>query len=160
MHEIHGYEEYRLSLPARIVLPLPIPNLWKSVNWPHIHYAKCYSKKVFRIKTLSWSVRSMGLRPEWSWRARSKRISCPDGSVQYWNFLLLPPPPAIFLFHISSDQCWECSNLFRRSSSVSQNSIAPSSSPCWRMFILFATGYAWSNWAPGSKSIHSLSRIV
>ena len=48
--------------------------------------------------------------------------------------------------------------------SVSKNSIAPSSSrgnsPCRRrVFILSATGYAWSNWAPGSISIHVLSRI-
>ena len=59
---------------------------------------------------------------------------------------------------------WECSNLFRRSSFSLQNWIAPSSSrsnsPCRRrVFSLFATGYAWSNWAPGSISIHVLSRL-
>ena len=33
-------------------------------------------------------------------------------------------------------------------------------SPCRRrVFILFAIGHAWSNWAPGSISIHFLSRI-
>ena len=32
-------------------------------------------------------------------------------------------------------------------------------SPCRRVFILFATGCAWSNWAPGSISIHFLSRL-
>ena len=84
--------------------------------------------------------------------------------MQYWNLFLLPPPPAILLFHISSDQYWECSNLFRKSSFSLQNSIAPSSSrgncPCRRrVFSLSATGYAWSNWAPGSISIHILSRI-
>ena len=107
-----------------------------------------YSKKLFGINTLSWSVGSMVLRPEWPWR----------------NLFLLPPPPVVLLFHISSDQCWECSNLFRRSSFSLQNSIAPSSSrgncPCRRrVFNLFANGYAWSDWAPGSMSIHILSRI-
>ena len=29
-----------------------------------------YSKKLFGINTFSWSVGSMGLRPEWPWRAR------------------------------------------------------------------------------------------
>ena len=63
---------------------------------------------------------------------------------------LLPPPPAILLFHTSSDQCWEYSNLFRRSSFSLQNSIAPSSSrsnsPCRRRaFSLFATGCGFKN---------------
>ena len=106
----------------------------------------------------------MGLRPEWPWRARRKINSSPDESVQYWNLFLLPPPPVILLFHISSDQNWEHSNSFRRSSVSLQNSIAPSSSrgkcPCRRrVFTLFATGYVSLNWAPGSISVHILSRI-
>ena len=85
-------------------------------------------------------------------------------TVQYWNIFLFPPPPAILLFHISSDQRLECSNLFQRSSFSLQNSIAPSSSQSNSqsrrgVFSLFATGYAWSDWAPGSISIHILSRI-
>ena len=42
-----------------------------------------YSKKLFGVNTLSWSVGSMGLRPERSWRARRIRLSCHDESVQY-----------------------------------------------------------------------------
>ena len=123
-----------------------------------------YSKKLFGINTLSWSVGSMGLPPGWPWRARRWRISCPDESVQCWNLFWLPPSPAILLFHTSSDQYWEFSNSIRRSSLNLQNSIAPSSSrsncPCRRrVFSLFATGYAWLDWAPGSISIHILSRI-
>ena len=123
-----------------------------------------YSKKLFGINTLSCNVGSMGWSPEWPWRARRWRISCPDGSVQYLILFLFPPPPAILLFHISSDQCWEYSNSFRRSSFSLQNSIAPSSSrgncPCRRRVpSLFATGYAWSDWAPGSISTHILSQI-
>ena len=87
-----------------------------------------YSKKLFGINTLSCSEGSMGLRPEWPWTARRKRISCPDGSLQYWNIFLIPPPPAILLFHFSSDQCRECTRSFRRYSFFLQNSIAPSSS--------------------------------
>ena len=79
-----------------------------------------YSKKSFGINTASCNEGSMRLRREWPWRARRLRISCLDGSVQYWYFFLLPPPPAILLFHISSDQCWECSNLFRRYSFFSR----------------------------------------
>ena len=123
-----------------------------------------YSKKLFGINTLSCNVGSVGLRPEWPWRARRWRISCPDGSVQYWNLFLLPATPAILLFHMSSDQCREFSNSYRRSTFNLQNSTAPSSSrsnsSCRRrVFSLFATGYAWSNWAPGSILIHVLSRI-
>ena len=56
------------------------------------------------------------------------------------------------------------SNLLRRSSFSLQNSIAPSSSRGkrpWRRRVVsrFDTGYAWSDWAPGSLSIHILSRI-
>ena len=56
------------------------------------------------------------------------------------------------------------SNLFRRSSSNLQNSIAPSSSrgnsPCRRrVFINFASGCARFDWALGSISIHFLSRM-
>ena len=103
------------------------------------------SKKLFGINLLSCSEGSMGLRPEWPWRARRWRISCPDGSVQYWNLLLLPPPSAILLFHTSSDQYWEYPIPFRRSSFSLQNLIASSSSrgnsPCRRrVFILLATG--------------------
>ena len=121
-----------------------------------------YSKKLFGIHTLTWSVGSMGLCPEWPWRARRKRISCPDGSVQYWNLFLLPPPPAILLFHKSSDQYWEYSNLFRISSF--SLSIAPSSSqsnsPCRRRVVsLFDTGWARFDWVPCLISIHVLSRI-
>ena len=117
---------------------------------------------MFGSNTLSWNEGSMGLRPEWPWRARRERISCLDESVQCWNLFLLPPPPAIFLFHTSSDQCWEFSQWFRRWSFNLQNSIAPSSSrgncPCRRrVFNLFATGYAWSDGAPGSTSVHLLS---
>ena len=124
---------------------------------------KMYSKKLFGINSLPCSEGSTELRPEWSWRAWRLRISCPDGSVQCWNLFLLPPPPAILL-HISSDHCWEFSNLFRRSSFSLQNSIAPShsrsNSPCRRrVFILFDTGLAWSIRVPGSISIHFLSRI-
>ena len=106
----------------------------------------------------------MGLRPEWPWRARRWRISCRDGSVQYWNLFLLPPSPVILLFLISSNRYWKCSNFTQRSSFNFQNSIVPSSSrgncPCRkRVFSFFATGNAWSNWAPGSKSVRFLSRI-
>ena len=87
-----------------------------------------YSKKLFGINTFSCIEGSMGLRPEWPWKARRKRISCPDEPVQYWNLFLWPPPPTIVLFHISSDQCWECTKSFRRWSLNLQNSIAPSSS--------------------------------
>ena len=79
-----------------------------------------YSKKLFGINTLSCSEGSMGLRPEWPWTARRKRISCPDGSLQYWNLFLIPPPPAILLFHFSSDQCRECTRSFRRYSFFSR----------------------------------------
>ena len=80
------------------------------------------------------------------------------------NLFMLPPLPAILLFHTSSDQYCEYSNLFWRSSFSLQNSIAPSysrgSSPCRRkVFPLFAIEEAWSNWAHGSISIHVLSRI-
>ena len=45
-----------------------------------------------------------------------------------------------------------------------QNSIAPSSSRCncpcrRRVFSLFATGYAWLDWALGSISVYNLTRI-
>ena len=84
-----------------------------------------YSKNLSGINTLSWSVESMGLRPELPWRARRYKIA-PDESVQHWNLFLLRPP--ILLIHISSDQYWECSKSFQRSSFNPQNSIAPSSS--------------------------------
>ena len=68
---------------------------------------------------------SMKLRPEWPWRARRYKIA-PDESIQYWYLFLLPPPPAMLLFHLSSDQWWQCRKCFWRSSSILQNSIAPS----------------------------------
>ena len=92
-----------------------------------------------------------------------QRISCPDESVQYWNLFLLPPPPAILLFHVSSDICRECSNLFRRSSLFSRIRSLPLLLEvilhAEEVFSLCATGYAWLNWAPGSISVHLLSRI-
>ena len=145
MHGINGCNEHSLSCPARIfVLPLSILNLWWSVNWPHIQYDNWTRRNCSESIYLSCNKGSMGLRPEWPWRARRSRISCPDGSVQHWNFFLFPPPPAILLFHTSSDQYWEYSNLFRRSSFCIQNSIAPSSSrsrsPCRRRVLSFDTG--------------------
>ena len=50
-----------------------------------------YSKKLSGISTLSCSEGSMGLRPEWPWRARRYKIA-PDESVQYWYLFLIPPP--------------------------------------------------------------------
>ena len=116
------------------VLPLSILNVWWSANWPHIRCGKC------------------------SRRNRSELIHCPvmkdqwdcvlnglDGSVQYWNLFLFPPPFAIVLFHFSSDQCWDCTRSFRRYSFTLQNSIAPPSSrgrrPCRRRVLsCFDTG--------------------
>ena len=131
---------------SNFVLPVSTLNWWWNVNWLHIQYDQCTRRNCPEI-TLSCSVGSMGLRPEWPWRARRSRISCPDGSVQCWKIFLFPPPFAILLFHISSDQYWEYSNSFRRSSFSLQNSIATSSSrgnsPCRRRVCsVFATGYA------------------
>ena len=86
-----------------------------------------YLKKSFGINTLSNKVGSMRLRPEWPWRARKKRISLEE-SGQHWYLFLFPPPLAMMLFHFSSDQCWERTKWFWRSSFSLQNSIAPSSS--------------------------------
>ena len=49
-----------------------------------------HSKKLFGINTLSWNEKPTRLRPEWPWRARRYRISCLDGSVQYWYRFLFP----------------------------------------------------------------------
>ena len=123
-----------------------------------------YSKKLFGINTLSCSVGSMGLRPEWPLKSSEvENFSSWRISTVLKSFLVASAP-AILFFHTTSDQYCEYSNLFRRSSFSLQNSIAPSSSrdnsPSRRkVFILFATGYAWSNWAPGSTSIHDFSRI-
>ena len=87
-----------------------------------------YSKKLIGINTLSCNERSMRLRPEWPWRARRWRISCPDESVQYGYLCLFPPPPAMLFFHLLSDQWWQYKKWVWRLSWILQNSIAPSSS--------------------------------
>ena len=91
-------------------------------------------------------------------------MSCPDGSVQNWSLFLLPPPAAILLFRISSDQCWEFSKSFRRWSFNLQDSIVPSSSRGnwpWRRRVvsLFATRYARLDWVRGSISVQILSQL-
>ena len=81
---------------SKFVLMVSILNSWWSECKLIAHPMwQMYSKKSFGFNSLSCNEGSMRLRPEWPWRAQRKRISCPDGSVQYWNLFLLPPPPAI-----------------------------------------------------------------
>ena len=146
VHGIHGCEEYRLSVLARILSSRYQSWICDGVlNWLHIQYDKCSRRNC------SESTHCPAVKDQWDCvlnhlkELGDKRISCPDGSVQYWNLFLLPQLPAILLYHTSSDQYWEYSNLFRRTSFSLQISIAPSSSrgnsPCRRrVFILFATG--------------------
>ena len=146
VHRIHNRKEYCLSFLAQNLSSRCQSWICDGVLIDRKSNVINVLEKLFGINTLSCIEGSMGLRPEWRWRARREIISCSDESAQHWNLLLLPPPPAILLFHTSSDQYWELSNLFWRSSFSLQNSIAPSSSrgssPCRRVFILFATGYA------------------
>ena len=52
----------------------------------------CGKSSVVVEVTLSSSEGSMGLRPEWPWRARKQRIPGLYESVQYSNLFLFPPP--------------------------------------------------------------------
>ena len=56
-----------------------------------------YWKKLLGITTLSCRVGSIGLRPEWPWRARRCTIFLEE-SVQYWYLFLIPPPPVMLFF--------------------------------------------------------------
>ena len=109
-----------------------------------------YLKKLIGFNTLSCNKGSIRLRPEWPWRARKQRISCPDGSVQ-----------SLKSFLVSSASCHAYSSTFHQTNVESaqnrsednsfnlQNSIAPSSSrgrSPWRRRVLscFDTGEARS----------------
>ena len=55
-----------------------------------------------------------------TWRAQRYRV-VPEESVQCWNLFLCPPPPAMLLFHISSDQWWQYGKCFWKFSLILQN---------------------------------------
>ena len=101
-----------------------------------------HSKKLFGINTLSCSVGSMGLRPEWPWRARRYKI-VPDESGQYWYLFLFPHPLAMLFFHLSSDLWWQYKKWVWRLSLILRNSVASSFSlgrlPSRRRWINFFT---------------------
>ena len=129
VHGIHIRKEYYLSFPSlNFILPVSILTLWWSVNWLHIQYDKCTRRNCQELPHCpvvkdQWDCVLNDLE-----ELGDKEFLVLTESLQYWNIFFLPPPPAILLFHISSDQCWEFSNSFRRQSSNLQNSVAPSSS--------------------------------
>ena len=61
-------------------------------------------KKSLGLTTLSCKVGSMRLRPECPWRSRKYKNCSWRISTQLKYFLC--PPPAMLLFHFSSDQRW------------------------------------------------------
>ena len=71
IHGVHGCKEYRLSCPAWILSSRYQSWICNGV-WTdsHIQYDEMYSRKLSGISTVSCSEESMGLRPEWPWRAR------------------------------------------------------------------------------------------
>ena len=123
-----------------------------------------YWKKLLGIKTLSWTVGSIRLRPEWPWRARRYKIVL-DESVQYWYLFLFPPPPAMLFFHLSSDQWGQHGKCFWRLSLILQNSTAPSLSrgtcfPWRRRWInIFDMSWSESEYSLGSTSVQVLFPI-
>ena len=120
-----------------------------------------YWKKPSWITTLSCNEGWIRLRLECPWRARKYTI-VPEESVQYWNLLLFPPPPAKHTFHLLSDQWGECGNWIWRFSLILQKWIAPSSSRCtcceWRRrnVTFFDTSLLEKEYFPGSISIQFL----
>ena len=132
---------------SNFVLLVSILNSWWSVNWLHIKCDKCTRRN------RSESIHCPVVKDQWGCVLNDleefggKEFLVLMDQVQYWNLFLLPPPPAILFFHISSDQCWEFSKSNRRSSFSLQNSIASSSSRGrwpWRRRVLscFDTGKA------------------
>ena len=121
-----------------------------------------YLKKPSRIMTFSCNERSSRLRPEWRCRDRRYKITHKE-SEQYWNHFFCPPP-AILLFHLSSEQWWQCKKYVWRWSLVVQISIASSSSlnnlPRWRRWInFFDAAQSEIEYFLGSTSVRILSPI-
>ena len=81
-------------------LPLSIRNFVMECRMIAHPIWSLYSKILSWINTLSWSVGSMGLRPEWPWRARRQGISCPASQYNVEIFScclrLLPFCPSTF----------------------------------------------------------------
>ena len=113
--------------------------------------------------TLSCKVGSIRLRPECPWRARRYKIA-PEESAQDWNLFLCPPPPAMLLFHFSSDQWGQYKKCFGRFPLILQYWTAPSSwctcCPWRRRCINFIdTSKSEIEYFPGSTSVRVLFPI-
>ena len=80
----------------------------------------------------------------------------PDRSVHYWNHFLLPPS-----HQTNNEGTQVCSEDHLSVSRIRSHHLLLGVSLLAerRIFSLFSTVYAWSNWAPGSKAFHVLSRL-
>ena len=107
----------------------------------------------------------MGLLPEWPWRARRYRISCPDESVQILKFFscclrLLPFCSSTFQqTNVEIAQNRSEDNLII--SRIQSLHLSRGKWP-WRRRVLSCFGHWVSeirDWGPGSIQVHILSQI-
>ena len=117
IHGIHKQKECCLSV-AQILSSRYQSWIWRNLNWPHIQHVKCTRRNCLESTycpevNYQWDCVLNDLE-----ELRDKQTIAPESSVQYWNLLFIPPPPAAkHAVHRSSNkqrgsENWLCFDRF------------------------------------------------